>query len=60
LNKRLLNVKEASVYLGVTVFFMRTLAWDKRVPKLRLGQRDLFDVQDLDAFVAAEKTKQAA
>ncbi len=59
MNKRLLNVKEASAYLGVTVFFMRTLAWNKRVATLRLGQRMLFDVQDLDAFVVAEKTKQA-
>jgi hypothetical protein len=56
-DKRLLNTKEAAAYLGVTVFCMRTLAWQKRVPRLRLGQRDLYDVKDLDAFV--EKAKKA-
>ena len=59
MNKRLLNVKEAAAYLGVTVFFMRTLAWEKRVTPLRLGQRMLFDVQDLDAFVDAQKKSAA-
>ena len=59
MNKRLLNVKEAAAYLGVTVFFMRTLAWEKRVMPLRLGKRMLFDVQDLDAFVDAQKKSAA-
>lgn len=52
---RLLNVPQAAAYLGVTVFFIRTLHWEKQVRGLRLGHRLLFDQKDLDAFVERAK-----
>ena len=55
---RLLNVQQAANYLGVTVFFIRTLQWERQVRGLRLGHRLLFDQKDLDAFV--EKAKVTA
>lgn len=60
MNKRLLNVKEAAAYLGTTVWQIRTLVWDKKLTAIRLGQKMLFDVKDLDAFVEALKKEQAA
>ncbi|HKW34429.1 MAG TPA: helix-turn-helix domain-containing protein [Candidatus Acidoferrum sp.] len=55
LEARLLNVVQAAKYLGTTRWCVRTLAWEKQVPTIRLGKRLLFDVRDLDAFVDARK-----
>jgi excisionase family DNA binding protein len=52
---RLLNVSDAAIYLGTTVSFMRSLVWNRELPKLVLGQRLLFDRKDLDAFVERRK-----
>jgi excisionase family DNA binding protein len=57
---RMLNVKQAALYLGTTTNVMRRLVWEKKLPKFVLGQRLLFDVQDLDGFIVAEKAKLAA
>jgi len=56
----MLNIKQAASYLGTTTNVMRRLVWERRLPKFLLGQRLLFDVRDLDAFVDAEKAKLAA
>jgi len=55
LEARLLTVRQAAQYLATTVWCMRSRAWNKEVPSIRLGKRLLFDRQDLDAFVAAKK-----
>jgi excisionase family DNA binding protein len=52
---RLLGVKQAAAYLGATVWYIRSIIWDKKIPSLRLGKRDLLDIADLDAFVASQK-----
>jgi excisionase family DNA binding protein len=52
---RLLTIKQAANYLGATVWFMRTLAWERRVPFLKLGKRIVFDRVDLDTFITTEK-----
>lgn len=57
---RLLNIKQAAAYLGTTTNVMRRLVWSKRLPKLVLGQRLLFDVCDLDAYVDAVKAALSA
>lgn len=48
---RLLTVKAAAAYLSTTVWFVRTLVYEKKVPHLRLGNRIVFDRVDLDKFV---------
>jgi excisionase family DNA binding protein len=53
---RLLNIKAAALYLSTTVWYMRTLIWERRIPFLKLGNAYGFDRQDLDAFVASQKT----
>jgi excisionase family DNA binding protein len=52
---RLLGVRDAAVYLGVTEHFVRSLVWDRKLPKLLLGKRLLFDRHDLDNFVEGLK-----
>jgi excisionase family DNA binding protein len=53
---KLLDVKAAATYLSCHVWLVRTLAWEGRVPFLRLGHKILFDRADLDTFIAAQKT----
>jgi excisionase family DNA binding protein len=55
---RLLDIKAAAAYLGSTVWQMRTLIWEKKVPHVKLGRRFLFDRTDLDKFI--DSLKEAA
>jgi excisionase family DNA binding protein len=52
---RLLRVKEAAAYLGATVWFMRSLAWNRAVPHVVFGKRLLFDRADLDHYLESQK-----
>lgn len=52
---RLLDVKKAAGYLGTTVWQIRKLVWAKEIAHIRLGQRLLFDIHDLDKFITAQK-----
>jgi excisionase family DNA binding protein len=52
---RMFNVKEAAAYLGSTVYFVRTLVWERRLPKVKFGKRLVFDRADLDEFIEKEK-----
>ncbi len=54
----LLNVQQAAVYLGTTVWCVRNLVWKKELRALRIGHRLLCDRADLDAYV--EILKRAA
>jgi excisionase family DNA binding protein len=55
---RLVGVAAAAAYLSCTVWAIRQLQWDKKIPYVRIGQRLLFDIRDLDAFV--ERSKEAS
>lgn len=48
---RLLNIKMASVYLSVSVWRMRQLVWEKKLPEIRFGTKLMFDREDLNSFV---------
>jgi excisionase family DNA binding protein len=52
---RLLDVKGAATYLSTTVWCVRSLVWEKKLPSIRLGKKILFDRQDLDKFVESLK-----
>ena len=52
---RLLTISAAAAYLSTTVWQMRTLGWKKSIPVIRLGNRWLFDRQDLDLFIDRAK-----
>ena len=54
---RLLTVKAAAAYLSCSLWAVRSLAWEQRVPYLTIGRRMLFDRADLDTFIESAKTK---
>ena len=55
LQPRCLGVVAAAHYLGATVWAMRVLAWEKKVPHVRIGSRILFDRADLDRYIESQK-----
>jgi excisionase family DNA binding protein len=52
---RLLGVNQAAAYLGTTSWMIRKLVWAKEIAHIRLGQRLLFGLQDLNKFVDSQK-----
>jgi excisionase family DNA binding protein len=52
---RLLGVAAAAAYLGATVWSVRQLQWQRAIPSIRIGQRVLFDIADLNAFIEKQK-----
>jgi excisionase family DNA binding protein len=55
LEPRMLTVKHAAAYLGATVWFLRMLAWSRKVPHSVFGKRIVFDRADLDRYVDSQK-----
>ncbi|GAB4389920.1 MAG: hypothetical protein Kow0025_18440 [Thermodesulfovibrionales bacterium] len=56
LPKRLFSLKEASVYLGRTVWAVREMLWAGKLPFVRDGKRILLDIRDMDRWIEASKT----
>ena len=54
---RLFNVKEAAHYLGTSVWTVRQLGYERKLPGIKLGHKILFDRVDLDAFVQRMKVQ---
>lgn len=52
---RLLTVPQAASYLSTSVWAIRSLAWSKEVPHVRVGRRVLFDLRDLDRYIERSK-----
>jgi excisionase family DNA binding protein len=52
---RLFTIAAAAEYLSTTVWQIRTLGWERRIPVIKLGNRYLFDRADLDRFVESQK-----
>jgi len=57
LNKRLYNLKEASVYLGRSVWALREMLWAGKIPYIKDGRRVLLDIQDMDLWIEKNKTQ---
>lgn len=54
-SQRLYSIKDASVYMGRSVWAMRELAWAGKLPVIKDGKKIYFDVKDLDSYI--ERTK---
>jgi len=52
---RLLNVKQAAVYLGRTEDGIRHLQASGALPVVRIDSRVQFDIQDLDRWISQNK-----
>lgn len=55
MKKRLLNITEASEYLGISEKSLYKLNWQKRVPVVKIGRSLRFDIQDLEAWIEENK-----
>jgi excisionase family DNA binding protein len=52
---RLLTVPQAASYLSASVWAVRSLAWSREVPSVRVGRRVLSDLRDLDRYIERAK-----
>jgi len=56
LEKRLLDIDEASEYLGITKNTLYGMTSQRRIPFVKIGGKMLrFDVQDLDRWIEKKK-----
>lgn len=56
ITKRLFSLKDSAVYLGRTVWGVRELVWNGRLPVIREGRKYYIDIKDLDAYIENNKT----
>lgn len=60
MKKRLINVDEASRYLGIKKSTLYTWAEQKRIPAVKIGRRLLFDLKEIDTWIDSQKDGQRA
>ncbi len=53
--KRYTNIKEVSEYTSLPVKTLYDWAGMGRIPSIKLGRRVLFDLNDIDSFMASLK-----
>jgi excisionase family DNA binding protein len=51
MTKRLLNIQETSVYLGLSVHTLYTMVSQRRIPFVKAGRLTKFDLGLLDAWI---------
>lgn len=56
-NPRLLPLKDAAAWLGLTVWAMRERIWAGQIPIIQFpgGRKQYIDTQDLEAFIQRNK-----
>jgi hypothetical protein len=56
-NPRLLPLKDAAQWLGLTVWAMRERIWAGQIPVVQFpgGRKQYIDIQDLEAFIQRNK-----
>lgn len=50
----MMSIFEAAEYLGISVFSLRKLAREKRIPAGKVGRQWRFRKEDLDGFLKAQ------
>lgn len=56
-SKRLYSIKEASIYLGRSVYAVREMIWAGKLPYIKDGRRILLDIYDIDEWIERNKTR---
>lgn len=56
---RLLRIPEAAAYLSATTWYVEELVRGNKLPFVVVGKYRVIDVRDLDAWINAEKRRQA-
>jgi hypothetical protein len=54
--QRLFSLKEASIFLGRSLWSTRELVWAGKIPIVRDGKRIFVDIADLEEYVVKHKT----
>ncbi|MFH1287149.1 MAG: helix-turn-helix domain-containing protein [bacterium] len=57
INKRLYSIKEASVYLGRTIWAVREMIWAGKIPYVKDGRRILLDIRDMETWIEKNKSR---
>jgi len=57
INKRLYSIKEASLYLGRSVWAVREMLWAGKIPYIKDGRRILLDIHDMESWIEKNKTQ---
>lgn len=57
---RLTNRKGAAEYLGTTERHIKRLVYERQIPHVHIGRKLLFDYDDLDRFIKANRTEAAS
>jgi len=60
LSKRLFSEKEAAQYLGRSLWAVREMRYRGKLPFIKDGKRILFDILDLNTWIADSKTRAAS
>jgi len=55
-SKRLYSIPEAAVYLGRTVWAVREMLYNGKMPFIKDGRRVMLDIRDIDAWIEKSKT----
>ena len=55
MKKRYANIKEVSAYTSLPVKTLYEWASLGRIPSIKLGRKVLFDLNDIDSFLASQK-----
>ena len=50
----MMSIFEAAQYLGISVFSLRKLAREKRIPAGKVGRQWRFRKEDLDSFLKSQ------
>jgi excisionase family DNA binding protein len=57
LQPRGLKIPEAAAYSGMTVWAIRSLIWDRKIPYLKQGKSYIVLRDDLDAYLNSQRYK---
>ena len=57
--KRLLNIKETANFLGMGVYTIRELVWERRLQPIQFKRNGklLFDINDLEQLISENKKR---
>jgi excisionase family DNA binding protein len=52
---RLINIRQASQFLSVSVSTLYGWVWQRRIPFIKVGRAVRFDIQDLEKFIHSSR-----
>jgi hypothetical protein len=54
--KRLYSIKDASTYLGRSLWSVREMLWAAKLPYIKDGKRIFIDIRDMERYIDQNKT----